>query len=161
MRPIKLTPAYFFFLVILFNACDKEEIKADDYIIFGSFFGECIGEKCVETYKLANNSLYEDRLDKYPDKTNFFNGDFEKMDKNVYNSLDLSKSDFPEELIQTESGNVFGCPDCADGGGLFIEYKVGKSHKFWIIDNMKYQVPEYLHPFMDKVRAEITKLSQK
>jgi hypothetical protein len=74
--------------------------------------------------------------------------------------LDLSIADIPSELLETESGKIFGCPDCADGGGLFIEYKSGKTHKFWVIDNMKYQVPEYLHPFMDKVRAEITKINE-
>lgn len=156
----KLKTLFLFLLVILFTACDKEQMKADEYIIFGSFYGMCAGEQCVETFKLTKDNLYEDRLDEYPDRTNFFKGDFEKMDKKFYNSLALSQSDFPEELVETESGTVFGCPDCADGGGLFIEYKIGSTHKFWVIDNSKYQVPEYLHPFMDKVHAEITRLSE-
>ena len=145
---------------ILFWSCKKEELKASDYLIFGSFYGMCQGEQCIETFKLTKDFLYEDRKDEYPDRTSFFNGDFEKLDKKFLNNLELDIVDLPKELLETESGKVFGCPDCADGGGLFIEYKSGKTHKFWVIDNMKYQVPEYLHPFMDQVRAEIQKINE-
>ena len=61
--------------------CDKEKLKSSDYLIFGSFYGMCQGEQCVETFKLTKDFLYEDRKDEYPDRTNFFDGDFEKLDK--------------------------------------------------------------------------------
>ena len=54
-------------LPIIFTSCKKEEVEIsnNEYLIFGHFYGECIGEECVETFKLTDEKLYEDLNDNY------------------------------------------------------------------------------------------------
>lgn len=47
------------------------------------------------------------------------------------------------------------CPDCADQGGLYVEYRQGNAYGKWHIDQDKEEVPTYLHEFMDKVNETI------
>jgi hypothetical protein len=74
------------------------------------------------------------------------NDKFEK----VKNLVDF----FPNQLLN-KSETVFGCPDCADGGGLFIQYSESGNLKSWRIDQSKNNVPTYLHNFIDKVNEKI------
>jgi len=57
-----------FLLSLLFISCHKDDIKpkSKDYLVFGRFYGECAGEKCVEIYKLDQDQLQEDTKDIYP-----------------------------------------------------------------------------------------------
>ena len=61
---------------------------------------------------------------------------------------------FPTQLLN-ENVNTFGCPDCTDGGGLFIQYSENGTLKSWRIDQIKGNVPSFLHDFMDKVNEKI------
>jgi hypothetical protein len=61
---------------------------------------------------------------------------------------------FPNQLLSEEE-TVFGCPDCSDGGGLFIQYSDNGNLKSWRIDQMQENVPSYLHSFMDQVNEAI------
>ena len=46
---------------LILAACQQDdtiESESDlDYIIFGHFYGKCIGERCVEMYKLTDQFL--------------------------------------------------------------------------------------------------------
>jgi hypothetical protein len=121
-----------------------------DYLIFGHFYGFCIGEGCVEIFKLTNDSLYEDSNDNYALEP--FN--FEALDNAIFEQVKDLVDYFPMNLL-SENESVLGCPDCADGGGLFIEYSKNGTVKNWRIDKMKNNVPSYLHDFMDKVNEKI------
>jgi len=121
-----------------------------DYLVFGHFYGMCVGEGCVETFKLTNSGLFEDTKDDYSGRDlNFIKLDNEKFEQ-VKDLMDY----FPQELLK-ENGTILGCPDCADGGGLFIQYFHNGSLKSWRIDQAKSQVPNYLHGFIDKVNHRI------
>lgn len=141
-------------LVILLNiSCEKDdnfELNETDYLIFGHFYGECIGEGCVETFKLTDKKLFEDTNDNYSGEDfNFIelgNDKFEEV-KNVMNL-------FPDQLLHEQTG-TFGCPDCADGGGLFIQYSENGDVKSWRIDQVQENVPGYLHDFMDAINKKI------
>ena len=61
---------------------------------------------------------------------------------------------FPDQLLSEEE-EVLGCPDCADQGGLFIQYSENENVQSWRIDQSKNAVPAYLHEFMDKVNEKI------
>ena len=61
---------------------------------------------------------------------------------------------FPAPLLDDET-ETFGCPDCADGGGLFIQFSRNAIIKSWVIDQSKSEVPSYLHDFMDAVNEKI------
>jgi hypothetical protein len=125
--------------------------KLDSYLIFGHFFGECGGEACVENFIITNSLLREDSKDHYGSKREFeFNIDLTEQLQQV---KDLSNS-IPEALL--DYGPVIGCPDCTDGGGIYIEIKTDGVTKHWSID--KQRTPGDLIEFVAQVEAKIDML---
>lgn len=142
------------FMVAIISSCNKDEengIVGSDYLIFGHFYGECIGEGCVETFKLTGQKLFEDANDNYSGAEPFH---FTELGNDKFEKVKDLVDFFPSALLD-ESEKVFGCPDCADQGGLFIQYAKNGILKSWRIDQSKSQVPDYLHPFMDMVNEKI------
>ena len=134
-------------------SCKKKDdivINQDNYLIFGHIYGMCSGESCVETYKLTDSKLFEDTLDSYSGGVYSFvelgNNNFEE----VKDLVDY----FPSELL-AEKESVIGCPDCADGGGITIQYAENGNVRTWKIDKNKSNIPTYLHDFVDKVSDKI------
>lgn len=150
--------------IALLMACQKEEqpepVATDDYLVFGHFYGFCQGENCVEIFKLADTTLFEDQNDIYPwiDST-FYNGDFIELDAEKFALADGLLDFFPEELLDEEEKTI-GLPDAGDWGGLYIEYKVGDTHQAWILDQMKDNVPNYLHDFIDECNERIRLINE-
>ena len=146
-----------FMIGLLFGCSDDIgiDINEQNFLIFGHFYGECGGEGCVETYKLTNQALFEDTVDDY----NGQSFDFVELDNDVFQQVKELSDFFPDQLL-IQNKTVFGCPDCADGGGLFIRYSGNGNGKSWRIDQDKDNVPEYLHEFMDKVNEKIALINE-
>jgi len=152
-----------YFLIILLVVCnfynctsnDSIEINKKDYIIFGHFHGMCIGENCIENFKLTGDTLYEDLKNDYS-HTDF---EFVAMNNDKFEQVKNLMDFFPSKLLN-EKESVLGCPDCADQGGLFIELSKNGIVKSWRIDSQKEAVPSYLHSFMNKVNEKITLLNK-
>ena len=144
----------FLFLIVIgaLTSCNKDNITINEqnFFIFGHFYGECFGEGCVETYKLTDVKLYEDIVDDYSGQ----NLDFVELNNEQFELVNDLADFFPVQLLN-ESDAVFGCPDCADGGGLFIQYSDNGVLKSWRIDQVQNNVPTYLHDFIDQVNARI------
>ena len=144
------------------NACNYDPVSDNneghyyhkDYCIYPEY-GECFGESCVEIFKIDNQNLWEDINDTYPSSSNFYIGDFYNLNDNLFDQISNLINYFPLELLDEES-IVIGMPDYADGGGLYIEYHYFGEHKFWLIDQIKINVPDYLHDFIDLVNEKIT-----
>jgi len=138
----------------VFISCNKDDdnitINEQNFLIFGHFYGECFGEGCVETYKLTDVKLYEDIVDDYSGQ----NLDFVELDNEQFELVNDLADFFPTQLLN-ESDTIFGCPDCADGGGLFIQYSYNGVLKSWRIDQVQNNVPTYLHNFIDQVNERI------
>ena len=142
-------------ILSLFFSCSDEEIADPaEYLIFGHFYGFCIGDQCIQIYKLEDNGLFLDTNKEYPRHNEFYEASFVKLDNDYYEQVKDLRDYFPTRIL-SEPDTVFGCPDCADGGGLYIEYKTKEIRKYWIIDQDKRQVPAYLHEFMDLVNERI------
>ena len=135
-------------------SCSKEDETTQlDQFIFGHFFGECFGESCVEIFKIENGLLYEDTLDQYP---NINGNDFEWVlveDINI-NELEVSMSLVPSELYDEEA-IVLGMPDAGDWGGIYVQTNRGGDIRFWLIDHMDENIPEYLHEFTASIKSSI------
>lgn len=150
----------FLFLIVIgaFTSCNKDNdnitINEQSFLIFGHFYGECFGEGCVETYKLTDVKLYEDIVDDYSGQ----NLDFVELDNEQFELVNDLTDFFPTQLLN-ESDTIFGCPDCADGGGLFIQYSDNGVQKSWRIDQVQDNVPTYLHDFIDEVNENIALLN--
>ena len=144
---------------LLFSSCKKDPIAQSnsDYIIFGHFYGECSGERCIEIFKLEKDKIFEDKNDFYPNFKSFYTGDFFQISQDYYEYAKDLNSSFPKDLLN-DSTTVFGYPDASDGGGLYVEYNFDGIRKFWIFDQFKKNVPEKYHFFMDEVNRKIGRI---
>jgi len=151
---------FMFLLTTLFTSCNTEPVNLsdNDYIIFGQYYGECIGENCVVIYKLDKNNLYKDKNHTYPNSTNFYIADFTVLNEDNFEKTKDLIDFFPTELLN-ENNVVIGEPDAGDWGGIYVEYYVGSIHKFWLIDKMRTNVPEKYHLFLDKIEEKISQLN--
>lgn len=144
---LALTTALFLFSC---NDDDDANMGKQDFLIFGHYYGMCSGEGCVETFKLTDKELFEDTIDDYMGQKQ----DFVPMGNEKFMQVRDLLDFFPNQLLY-ENKTVFGCPDCADGGGLFIQYSKNGVVKSWRMDQTRKNVPDYLHRFMDKVNEKI------
>ncbi len=140
--------------------CEKDSSSIlgnqGDYLIFGYFYGECIGEGCMQNYKLTSTELFRDTTPyNYAGNSPF---SFEVMDSESFEKVKLLKEAFPRVLL-TLREDRFGCPDCADQGGLLIEYGTLNKKQRWTIDQRKNDVPEFLHEFIDEVNKSINRIN--
>jgi hypothetical protein len=144
--------------LLFFSSCEKDRDKViidTDYLIFGHFYGMCQGELCVETYKLTDLKLFEDENDNYYGSEVF---NFRELDHAKFELVKDLADYFPPELLN-DTNKTFGCPDCADQGGLLVKLAQNGNVKSWRIDQSKNAVPAYLHAFMDSVNVKIALLS--
>lgn len=143
---------YILLLSLGIYSCSSDDANSTDgdYLIFGSYYGMCGGDGCVLTYKLTNEALFEDTTKDYSG-TDF---SFIPMEQDEFEAVKDLMDHFPSELLNVNE-DFIGCPDCADQGGLFIEYSKNGITDNWRIDQFKNNVSEYLHPFMDKVNEKI------
>lgn len=150
-------------LIVLFHSCEKEnqtELADSDYIIFGHYYGMCMGD-CIAFFKLEENKLFKGTRTQYPPpySDGFYTGDFVQLSQNQFEEVKDLLGYFPSDLLK-ESKSVFGCPDCADGGGLYIEYNVKGVRKYWHIDKVRSEVPDKYHTFIGKVEEKIALLRE-
>ncbi len=132
---------------------DDDEVSCDkETIIFGHFFGECSGERCVEIYMLQNQSLFEDS-NEFFDSSEF---DFEELSNDLYTQVEDVRALFPRELINTRS-QTYGCPDCADQGGVYLQL-VDRGGREFFIDQDINEIPQFLRDFVLEVNERITLL---
>tara|TARA_R110002049_G_scaffold37208_1_gene117452 strand:+ start:20682 stop:21146 length:465 start_codon:yes stop_codon:yes gene_type:complete len=151
-------PILILLLSILTYSCNSDDdasLNEDDYLIFGHFYGFCVGENCIETFKLTHDKLYEDSQDNYSHET----FSFEVLGNDKFEQAKDLIDYFPTKLL-SEKETTIGCPDCADGGGIYIEYSKDGIVKSWRIDQMKNNIPNYLHDFMDKVNEKISLINK-
>ena len=141
-------------LFLFFSCSDEEMADPAEYLIFGHFYGFCLGDQCIQIYKLESNRLFIDTNQDYPKHNEFYDASFQELENNYYEPVKDLLDYFPTRIL-SESDTVFGCPDCADGGGLYIEYKTKDIRRYWIIDQDNRQVPVYLHEFIEQVNNKI------
>lgn len=144
---------FFFLAVFVFSSCNKS-IKSD-YLIFGEFYGFCVGDDCVKMYKVTSKNLYKATSPEYPGNEKY-NG---KFNTKINDELSVAKpllNMIPEDLKDEEI--FIGCPDCADQGGVFVEYSLDGEIYFFRIDNFRDNVPEYLHDFLDEIDSVVEDL---
>ena len=145
--------------IALISSCEKNECgfgNVDaDYVIFGHFYGECFGEGCVEIFKVDDKTLLEDTLDMYPNRDEFYPGQFAtQWDNGKFELVKDLKTYFPEELLN-ETNPVIGQPDAGDWGGIYFELKRGSTHRFWILDQNDNYMPAIYNSFVDRINEKI------
>lgn len=160
-----MKPKFILFTVLLSGfiliSCNKDNpgytIKDSDYLVFGHYYGLCAGENCIEIFKLYKDSVFEDTLDIYPSSAHPYDGQFVRLSQTDFDSVSYLFNKIPAKLLQ-ESNHVIGMPDYADGGGLYIEVKINGERKYWLIDKMRSNIPDYLVPFVIEAETCIARL---
>lgn len=144
--------------ILLTSGCNEDlKPSKSGYIIFGHFYGECMGEQCIEIFRLEEDQLFEDSNDRYPNSTGFYAGKWKKLSEQKFNDTKDLINGFPLDLLN-ETSTVIGQPDAGDWGGLYIEYNFDGIRKFWLLDQMKSNVPAEYHNFIDRVNEKINQL---
>ena len=144
--------------MLFISSCKKETVNTTpetDYLIFGNFYGECLGSSCVETYKLTDSKLYKDANNDY----NHSNYTWNQLTGDKFISVKELANHIPSELL-ADRIQVYGCPDCRDQGGIYIEYAENGVIWSWRVDNDKGTVPPFLHSFMDEIHDNILDLNK-
>lgn len=135
---------------------EENETSLEEKIIFGYYFGNCIGEECMETFKIEEGRLFEDLNDDYSRKSY----DFIELSNILYIQVVDLFDDVPIEL-KTAQSQTFGCPDCLDQGGVYLQLydsvRLNNSREFFI-DQDKINTPKYLHNFVDSLNQKIALL---
>lgn len=138
------------------NDLETNELTAQnaDYLVFGKFFGHCMGE-CATLFKLDGTQLFADDMPR-------FNG-WEDLkfkaeplpDARVQAAKELLEA-FPQELLN--EAETIGCPDCADQGGFALEIRKDGTLHHWRIDTNKDQIPDYLKAYIEQLNIVVEKM---
>lgn len=149
----------FLIVILSITSCDKDKvnlIEENDHLIFGTFYGFCGGEGCIETFKLTETALYEDTKDGYRANDGF---SFLKLSNEKFNMVKDIADAIPSALLEEEE-KTFGCPDCYDQGGLMIQVLSDGKAKTWYLDRNKMSIPAYLHAISDSIYSKIELINQ-
>ncbi len=144
-------------IAALIFSCEEQDspgMSSEEYLVFGKFYGFCLGDNCVQIFKIESNQLSKNKLHQYPARNSFYPDTYDLLSNTKFESVSGLLDIFPDRLLN-ETDTIFGCPDCADQGGYYIEANFAEIRKFWIIDTSRSNVPEYLHPFLDEIDAAI------
>jgi hypothetical protein len=141
-------------------SCRYDEVALDtkeDYLVFGTFYGMCAAN-CVNFYLLNKGALYQVDNHNYPNQQHRYDiSSLTKLSDEKFNSVKHLLADFPSNL-KNETQIVFGCPDCADGGGTYLETSADGEIKYWYIDNSSVNVPPYINEYAKAVRESMSSL---
>lgn len=120
----------------LFLSCQEDDTPnieiTPEYLVFGQFPGG-MDQSDVQMYKVTFSELEKDEMPnpfhgleyRFTAEEQLSQGDF----SNARQLIDL----IPRELIDTDQ-NTYGCPDCVDQGGYFVEFGDGENFKRLLID---------------------------
>ena len=127
---------FFILIALLALSCENEpafELQNTDYLIFGWYAGECAGD-CIAAFRVSNQSLEEDTT------TRFYRQDYtfqagRVLDNDTWSRASTLISSLPTDLIQSGT-DIYGCPDCADQGGIFLIFNQAGQTRTILLDTV-------------------------
>jgi len=138
--------------ILMVTCCTKRDLADIEYFTFGTAYGECSGN-CAIFFMIKDNNLYPDDFDYYSGTLSFKN---EPLSDEKYNLAKRLVDDFPDYLLKNVD-KTFGCPDCADQGGIHIEIKNNGKISSWHIDtsvaNQPLEIREYVQNLVSIIES--------
>jgi hypothetical protein len=150
------------FIVSLFvsSACDDNSqgrlytVEGNtEYLIVGSFYGFCVGDQCYKYLLIRDGKVFQLNGVVHNQATGITYSSLTELPAEQYEIVKDLPGSIPAQLLDVEE-TTLGCPDCADGGGLYVETIVDDTKRYWYIDNTLNE-PAYLRPFIELVNARI------
>jgi hypothetical protein len=141
-----LSKISFILTIFLLSSCSNIKRVNIEYIIYGTYAGECEGH-CATMFKLEDTKLLVDTTDSFFDnhgKSITFRSD--TLSRKEFIKAQAVKQQLPELLLQSSS-KEFGSPDNHDQGGIFIELKSGLTTKRFYIDTDLDKIPRELREY--------------
>lgn len=123
-------------------------------LVFGEAYGFCGGD-CAHFYKLEDNKLYADVENRYSESLPDFSA--VPLEEAKFNTAKSLLNNFPEYLLNNPN-KTFGCPDCADQGGIHLYYKEKGEVMFWHIDTFEDNQPQEIRTYIMQVRTILDQL---
>jgi len=152
-------------LFLALTACGQAEVPSEplsDYLIFGTYFGECYGD-CTTLIKIENGKAYADDVEFPFKKTRAESGAFyyppldhikfqkEAIPNDYYEISKGLLEKFPEDFARLDS-QEFGSPDADDTGGIYLEVRLNGERKVWTIDGSQHaDLPEEVLQFRESL----------
>lgn len=158
MNPLVLFA--FLAIFLLAGACEHEQVQQDverdeNYVTLGHFYGECVGEECVEIFKITEAGIYEDQKDNYPN--GLYEGKWKQIEKEIAFIPEDIKQLIPDTMYH-QTNKTFGNPDVVDQGGLYLEVEYRGERVYWYIDQIDSNIPGYVVPIHEKINQIVGKL---
>lgn len=153
----------YIYTLILLSAlhigCDSsdpiQENTTTDYFIIGQYFNRC-QEDCGVFYKIEDNTLYRGTTNTFTDTTEISFQQFDPKDDGVFSEFELIQKDIPR--IMTDEGGTYGCPDCSDGGVLYVERHIEETTTIWLLDNITRNNPKDIVSYAEMIKTLIESL---
>jgi hypothetical protein len=140
----------------LIVSCDKDTVFPDtyEYFTFGEYYCECTGT-CGVVYQIKDDAVFPS-IDSTctPSQHEFGTSPLISSKYEIANAL---IDEFPEELLNSDE-NTYGCPDCADQGGYYIELKSSKITRSWRIDRDIDELPGFLKTYAQTIESTIDEM---
>lgn len=149
-NPIKRLNIFLFLSILITTSCNKADLSDIDYFAFGTAHGECLGN-CAVFFKIEAGKLYPDDMLYYSENLNFMN---DPLPDARYQLVKKLVDDFPKYLLDNPD-KTFGCPDCADQGGIHIQISEKGTLKNWHIDTVVDNQPAEIRGYITKVLSAI------
>lgn len=151
---------FFSIIILLFGGCKKDPAVNSDYFIIGSYYGECMGD-CAILYKAENGKLYADNVKWFHLNVNssILKFDDSPLSNDKFILVDKLKNNLPNYLINNPS-KTFGCPDCADQGGMYIEIRQDGKVIFWNIDTGIASLPKEIKNYITQCKELLEQLAK-
>jgi len=141
-------------LLLFLSSCTKESLDHPDYFAFGNAFGMCQGN-CANFFLMKDKSIYPDEMDYYSGTSLKFKS--EVLPEEKYNLAKELIENFPDYLLKNPD-KTFGCPDCADQGGIHIEIKENGKIMRWHFDTIISNLPAIIQEYVQEISNVIEEL---
>lgn len=154
LRSMKLILYPLITILLLLSSCQKDGLDSIEYFAFGNAYGMCQGN-CTNFFLVKDNSVYPDDMDYYAGSSLKFKTEA-LPDEKYIRAKELIEN-FPGYLSKNP-GKTFGCPDCADQGGIHIEIKENRQIKTWHFDTNISSLPPEIREYVKEISNVIEEL---
>ncbi|HEX2535902.1 MAG TPA: hypothetical protein VHK69_19305 [Chitinophagaceae bacterium] len=157
-------------VILLLSACSESTRNiptaqpATDSIqqlVFGRFCGMCRGV-CAPMYKVdyTRGQVFLDTTDSYFKNNGVVRFPEAALAPDAFAKVSRLAQTLPA-VLRSSSDSTFGCPDCADGCGLYLEVTSTKGTGKFRIDYQTENLEGAVKPYADSLRAVFLELYQR
>lgn len=126
-----------------------------DNFMFSQYGCMCAGS-CISGYRLTSEGLYKG-VGTWCDPSTLVFETTSQSATDVALAQDLQAL-LPLEMLQS-TADVYGCPDCGDWGGYYVEITQNGSTRHWRLDTQVDTLPPSIKLFAIKVRETLDALN--